>query len=580
LDCVLKAKPGHSWISQLICSIAGNQRVAILNTAALAVLLIAAIGALCAYTEKQLTTNIGQWVIHNLRQSLYSHIQYLSLEYHDHRQTGDLVSRITGDLDAIHSFVTVGLFGGLINVLTLVGMIVVMFCLNWQFTLIALSVAPILFLVVFSYTHRIRKASREVRRKEGEITSIIHEVFSSIRLVKAFACEEYEQRRLEEQSLASIEIARRARSLKVKLSPLVDMIVAVGTCLVLWFGGRMALTGALSAGSLVLFVWYLGKMYKPMRDLSKMTDAYAKAAVGYERIREVLETHSKVTDLPSARPAPRFHGRIDLDNVSFGYSPNRHVLTQVSFTVEPGQLVALVGPTGAGKTTIINLIPRFYDPDAGTVKIDGVDIRLFRQKSLRQQISFVLQETVLFHGPIWYNIAYGKPGCSRADIVRAAAVANAQEFIERMPQGYDTIIGERGMTLSGGQRQRIAIARAVIRNAPILILDEASSGLDADSELLVFEALRRLMRDRTSIVIAHRFSTILSADTILVVKDGRIVESGKHEALLKSGGVYAQLHDAQFRTPSYPTAHVDETVEDPALLRNVAPSRTNALLPC
>jgi subfamily B ATP-binding cassette protein MsbA len=214
------------------------------------------------------------------------------------------------------------------------------------------------------------------------------------------------------------------------------------------------------------------------------------------------------------------------------------------------------------------------------VKIDGVDIRLFRQKSLRQQISFVLQETVLFHGPIWYNIAYGKPGCSRSDVVRAAAVANAQEFIERMPQGYDTIVGERGMTLSGGQRQRIAIARAVIRNAPILILDEASSGLDADSELLVFDALRRLMRDRTSIVIAHRFSTILSADRILVVKDGRIVESGKHEALLKSGGVYAQLHDAQFRTASYPTAHVDETVEDPALLRNVAPSRTNALLPC
>jgi subfamily B ATP-binding cassette protein MsbA len=256
----------------------------------------------------------------------------------------------------------------------------------------------------------------------------------------------------------------------------------------------MVLRGALSAGSLVLFIWYLAKMYKPMRDLSKMTDAYAKAVVGFEWVREVLETDGKVTDLPGARRAPEFRGRIELGNVSFGYEPNYPVLKQVSFTVEPGQLAALVGPTGAGKTTIINLIPRFYDPDAGTVKIDGTDVRLFRQKSLRQQISFVLQETLLFHGPVWYNIAYGKPGASRVEILHAARIANAHEFIERMPQGYDTMIGERGMTLSGGQRQRIAIARAVIRNTPILILDEASAGLDAASEDLVFDALQRLIK--------------------------------------------------------------------------------------
>jgi len=316
---------------------------------------------------------------------------------------------------------------------------------------------------------------------------------------------------------------------------------------VLWFGGRMALRGVLSAGSLVLFIWYLGKMYKPMRDLSKMTDTYARAAVGYERIREVLETDRQVKDLPGARRAPEFRGQIELKGVSFSYGPNCPILKQIDLIIEPGQVAALVGPTGAGKTTIISLIPRFYDPDAGIVKIDGTDVRLFQQKSLRQQISFVLQETLLFHGPVWSNIAYGKPDASRGDIRRAAMQANAHEFIEHLPQAYDTIIGERGMTLSGGQRQRIAIARAVIRNTPILVLDEASSGLDAASEKLVYDALNRLMKGKTSIVIAHNLSTIRSADMIFVVDEGEIVERGNHTQLLNKGGLYAELHELQVR---------------------------------
>jgi subfamily B ATP-binding cassette protein MsbA len=308
----------------------------------------------------------------------------------------------------------------------------------------------------------------------------------------------------------------------------------------------MALEGSLSVGSLVLFLWYLGRMYKPMRELSKMTDAYSKAAIGYERIREVLDTDREIRDVPGARRAPCFRGRVELSNVSFGYAADYPVLKQVSLMVEPGQVAALVGPTGAGKTTIINLIPRFYDPDTGTVKIDGTDVKLFEQESLRRQISFVLQETLLFRGPVWYNIAYGKPGASRAEIVQAATLANAHEFIERMPEGYDTIIGQRGVTLSGGQRQRIAIARAVIRKSPILILDEASSGLDAASEKLVFEALDRLMEGRTSIVIAHRLSTIRSADQIFVVDGGQIVEHGDHSELVRKGGLYAELHELQF----------------------------------
>ena len=266
------------------------------------------VGALCSYTEKYLTTSVGQWVMHDLRRTLYSHIQRLSLSYHDHKQTGDLISRVTSDIDAIQSFIASGLLGALVDSLTLVGMVGVMFYINWRFTLIALSVAPVLFAVVYSYTRRIKKASREVRKKEGEIVSVIQEVLTSIRVVKAFAREDYEQRRLEEESLESVEIALRARSLKAKLSPLVEIIVAVGTSLVLWFGARMVLSGSLSAGSLIVFIFYLGKMYKPMQDLSKMTDTYSKAAVGYERIREILDTNREVRDLPGARPAPRIQG--------------------------------------------------------------------------------------------------------------------------------------------------------------------------------------------------------------------------------------------------------------------------------
>jgi subfamily B ATP-binding cassette protein MsbA len=432
--------------------------------------------------------------------------------------------------------------------------------MNLKFTLIALSVAPLLFVVVFYYTRSIKTASREVRKKEGEMVSVIQEVLSAIRVVKAFAREEYEQRRLAEESRKSIRIALRVRNLRAKLSPTVDMIVATGTCVVLWFGGRMTLRGTLSAGSLVLFVWYLGKMYKPMRDLSKMTDAYSKAAVGYERIREVLETDHQVKDLPGARRAPEFHGSIELENVSFSYGTNRKILKQVNLIIEPGQKAALVGPTGAGKTTIISLIPRFYDPDVGSVKIDGIDVRLFQQKSLRQQISLVLQETLLFHGPVWSNIAYGRPDASRGDILRAAMQANAHEFIEHLPQGYDTIIGERGMTLSGGQRQRIAIARAVIRNTPILVLDEASAGLDAASEKLVFDALNRLMKGKTSIVIAHKVSTIRSADVIFVIDDGEIVDHGSHIELLKKGGLYAELHDLQLQREETTITAVDRAL--------------------
>jgi subfamily B ATP-binding cassette protein MsbA len=547
LDNVLQSRQIHGWLSPLILSTVGNEKLAILRFAAMAVLAIAMVDAICTYTEKYVTTSVGQWVVHDLRRMLYHHIQRLSLAYHDSKQTGDLISRATNDIDSIQTFITSGLLGALVNCLTLFGMVGVMLYLNWRFTLIALSIAPLLFVVVYSYTRRIKKASREVRKKEGEMVSVMQEVLSSIRVVKAFAREEYEERRLEEESLESVEIAMRARSLKAKLSPLVGLIVAAGTAMVLWFGGRMALSGpGLSAGSLVVFIMYLSKMYKPMQELSKMTDTYSKASIGYERIQEIIDTDGEIKDMPGARRAPRFKGNIEFDRVNFGYQPDQLILRDISLQIEPGQVAALVGPTGAGKSTIISLIPRFYDPTSGVVKIDGQDVRRFQQKSLRQQMSFVLQETLLFHGTIWYNIAYGKPEAKRREIVRAAEMANAHEFIEKLPDGYNTMVGERGVTLSGGQRQRIAIARAIIRNTPIMLLDEPSSGLDAASEKLVFDALGRLMEGRTSIVSAHRLSTIRRANVIFVIKDGAIVESGEHDELLKAGGLYAQLYKIQF----------------------------------
>ncbi|MCX6633642.1 MAG: ABC transporter ATP-binding protein [Acidobacteria bacterium] len=546
LDNLLQSKRLPGWMSGVLGWM-GPDKLAVLNFAVLAVAVIAVVGALSSYLEKYLTTSVGQWVMHDLRRTLYHHIHRLSLAEHDQKRTGDLIGRVTSDIEAVQSFITTALLGILTNVLTLLGIVGVMLYLNWRFTLISLAIAPLLFLAVYLFTRRIKKASRNVRKKQSELVSLVEEVFSSIRVVKAFAREDYEERRFERQSLENVETALVARSIKTKLSPVVEIIVATGTCLMLGYGARLVLAGQLTPGALVVFLLYLGKMYKPMRELAKMTDTVSNAAVGFERIREVLETESGVRDLPQARRAARFKGKIEFDKVSFGYSQDQLILKDVSFQIEPGQVAAFVGPTGGGKSTIISLVARFYDPISGEVRIDGTNIRNHTMKSLRQQISFVLQETLLFHAPVWENIAYGRPEANRAEIIHAAKLANAHEFIEQMPEGYDTMIGERGVTLSGGQRQRIAIARAVIRNTPILVLDEPTSGLDAASEQTVFEALGHLMEGRTSIVIAHHLATVRRANVIFVVKDNTLVERGTHDQLLAAGGLYAELYEIQFR---------------------------------
>jgi subfamily B ATP-binding cassette protein MsbA len=538
---VLQAKPLTGALGTFVTHVFGKDPTEILTFAVAAVATIAIVGALSAYVDKYLTTSVSQWIGHDLRKTLYHHIQRLSLAEHDKTRTGDLITRVTSDIEAVQSFIDSAMLGMLVSVMTLVGMIGVMTWLNWRFTLISLSVMPVLFLVVYTYTRRIKKASRAVRKQEGELLSVVQEVLTSIRVVKAFAREDYEEKRFNTESLANVDAGLQARSLKARLSPVVEMIVAAGTCMVLWYGARLGLAGQLDAGMVIVFLLYLGKMYKPMRELSKMTDTVSKAMVGYERIQEVLEIESVVRDMPGAKRAPKFSGKIEFDKVGFGYGEDKQILKDVSFTIEAGQVAGIVGPSGAGKSTVASLIPRLYDPTSGRVLIEGADVRGYRLQSLRDQMSFVLQDTLLFRTTIAENIAYGRPGASPKEIQRAAELANAAEFIDAMPDGYDTMVGERGVTLSGGQRQRIAIARAVIRDTPILILDEPTSGLDAASEQAVMEALDRLMKGRTSVVIAHHLSTIHLANVILVIKDCALAEQGSHDVLMARDGVYAEL---------------------------------------
>jgi subfamily B ATP-binding cassette protein MsbA len=539
VDNVLGGKPLPPAVAGW--AVFGTSPLGLLNAAIGALLAITAIGAAASFVQKYLSTLVGERITLDLRRTLYHHVQQLSLPFFETRRTGDLIVRLTSDVDTAQDFFSSALLSIAMDLLTLGGMLAVMLYLDWRFTLLGLGIAPLLFVLVSGRTHRIKEAAREVKARESAVASIVQESIAAVRTVRAFAREAHEEERLEREGRAAMQAALRARSIKSALPPMVDLLVAAGTGLVMFVGVRLVLEGRITSGTLIVFVLYLGKLYKPMKSLARMTDTLSKSAVAFERIRDLLATTSTVADAPGARPAPRFRGDIQFRDVTFGYVPGHPVLDGVTLRVGAGQRLAVVGATGSGKSTLLSLLLRLYEPSSGSIRIDGTDLRAFTARSLRDQISLVPQEPVLFRATVWENIAYGRPGATREEIVQAARLANAHEFIARMPRGYDTLIGERGETLSGGQRQRIAIARAVIRDAPILLLDEPSAALDSESETLVFDALERLMERCTTITVTHRLATVQRAQMVAVLEDGVIAACGTHEALLATDPIYSRL---------------------------------------
>jgi subfamily B ATP-binding cassette protein MsbA len=522
-------------------------REQILYGACGATLLIAFTTGIFTYWYTRVLGDIGQRFVFDLRCRLFSHMQRLSLRFHDSHRRGDLVTRLTSDIQSIQDVIANGILVLGSNVFLLIGMISLMFWLNWRFALVALAVAPFLFWTVIRYTRRIKFAAREARIRTGLLASLAQETLASIRIVQGLAQEDQLSGRFQVQSASGLQSFLESIRYQARVAPLVDMFAAIGLALVMWFGANEVLAGNLTTGDMIIFFAYVTNLYAPMRALARLSYVTGKATIAAERIADVMQVRSEVCDRADARVMKKTRGLIEFRNVSFEYKKGQNVLSGVSLRIEPGEKIALVGATGAGKSTLVSLVPRFYDPTDGFVLVDGGDILEYTIGSLRGHISLVLQDSLLFSGTIRENIAFGRPDATDKAVESAAAVANAVEFIERLPDAYETVIAESGNTLSGGQKQRIAIARAVLRDSPILLLDEPTSGLDSAAERTVIDALARAAEGRTTIIIAHRFTTVSLADRVIVLDKGRIIEEGSHRALLSRRGRYAQLYDLQVR---------------------------------
>ena len=523
----------------------GEHTLALAGVAAAGAVLIALIGAVAGYIDNYYTESVAQYVANDLRHRLYHHLQRLALRYYDTHQIGNMLSTITSDVGTIQSFASTALLSILVDSLTIVGMVGVMLYLNFDFALVAVGVTPFLLMFVARFKKAVKNATHEVRKRQSDIVSVLQQGLESVRSVKAFGRQDMEEERLDTASMKSVEAALKARRVKSLLSPIVAVTVSLCVAFVLWRGAGLILSDAMTVGALTVFLSYLNKFFKPVQDLAKMTNVIAQAAVGMERIQSILDADTIIPQKPDARDPGKLKGEIVFEHVAFAYDPEPPVLRDINLTIKPGQRIGVCGPTGGGKSTVLSLIPRFYDPTVGRVLIDGVDVTDYQLDPLRAQIGFVLQDTVLFAGTIRDNIAYGRLDATPEEIIEAAKMANAHDFILQMPHGYDSLVGERGLTLSGGQRQRIGIARAIVRNSPILILDEPTAALDTESEKLVMEALERLMAGRTVITIAHRLSTIRDADKIVVLKGGIVAEEGTHDELIIRNEIYAELYRIQ-----------------------------------
>ena len=547
---VLKRKlPDH--LKFLFAEVNTN-KTEFLVAVACSILVIAVIGGLLSYLQIFITSSIGYKMVYALRRELFAHLQCLSLSFHNRARSGDLLTRIAGDTNTLKNFFGDDLLKFVVHFLTVIGMFAIMFAVDWRVALIALVSFPLLCSSLFHLYRKTKASVKRQRKQEGQVASRMNEVLSAMPVVQAFGREKHEEQRFDDVTNQTLQESIRLARLEAAATRSTEIITALGTAATALVGALRVLHGKMLPGDLVLFTSYLVNMYKPVRGLAKLSTDFSKAMASADRISEVLDIEPEIQDSPDAIEAADLRGEVVFENVSFDYEDGKEVLRHICFAVSPGQRLAIVGASGAGKSTLVSLLLRLYEPQEGVISIDGVNIKRYRRESLRQQIGIVLQQSILFGATIRENIAYGKPEASLKEIVAAAKAANVDEFIRELEDRYDAVIGERGATLSGGQQQRIAIARALIRGAPILILDEPMTGLDVESEAKVREALDRLMAGKTCLMITHDLQSVADADLVLVLEMGRIIERGTHKELMATSSRYRQLYEAKPADPPSP----------------------------
>ncbi len=548
--CIIIASGANLYlpwiIKDMIDKVLAEKNMAMLNVISVSIVVVFAIRGFFYYWQSYLVSYIGQRVVVDVREVMFKKFQRMPMAYFDKHQTGETMSYITNDVGAIQAALVDNLIEFFTEAAILIGSIVLMLYIDWKLTLLTLITVPMVGYAMKIFGRKIKRSGTLIQERIADITALLQESISSIRVVKSFVREDYEIKRFRAENLLNFQAVMKNVQLTSLLTPTVEFLAALAVTLIVWFGGYEVVQGIMSAGSLVAFLTYAVNLANPVKRLSRIYGRMQQAMAAIDRIFSVLDMKETVNDKPDAATLPKVEGRVSVENITFSYDDQHNALENVSFEVAPGQMIAFVGPSGAGKSTIANLIPRFYDVNAGAIKIDGYDIRDVTLNSLREQIGIVPQETLLFNTTVLENIRYGKLDATDEEVIAAAKAANADNFINELPNGYQTLIGERGLNLSGGQRQRMAIARAMLKNPQILILDEATSALDTESEKIVQAALDELMVGRTSFVIAHRLSTIFAADQIFVIDKGRICEHGTHAELLKLGGVYSNLYNIQF----------------------------------
>ena len=525
-------------------AILGGQ-VFYLPYAGIGIILITLVKGVFSFTQRYLMERVAQKVIYNLRNDLYEHLQQLSFSYYEKTQTGQLMSRATSDVEMLKRFYGFGLIHLFQGIVMFTGVVIVIFSMHWRLALLTLLSLPIILGTILRFGQKVAPAYQAIQEELAELTSVLQENLTGIRVVKAFGQEGFEENKFDQYNTGLLQKNLNAVRIWAYYFPFLGFLTGLAAAVILWYGGREVILGNLRLGELVAFNSYLLLLVMPMRMLGWVVNLSQRALTSADRVYEILDTKPEVGDLPHARDLTEVIGEVSFRDVSFSYREDVEALKGIHFTAQPGQQIAIVGTTGSGKTTLVNLLPRFYDPTAGQVMVDGTDIKQFTLQSLRRQIGFVSQDTFLFSTSIAENIGYGDPTADRDAVIEAAKAAQIHDFIDTLPQGYDTVVGERGVGLSGGQKQRIAIARALLKDPKILILDDYTSSVDAHTEYLIREALELLMANRTSFVIAQRISTVLSADLILVMDDGEIVDRGTHSELLTTSPLYAEIYNIQ-----------------------------------